>query len=338
MPTCCVQRCRSRSLRKEPGVSFHSFPKKPQLRAKWIEALGKDVNWVPPEWSRVCSKHFHPDDFVQTQSLVRLRPCAVPKFFPQHEHAGTTSGAEATVEGTMDIPTEDSTLSHISQVPPVEEVASTSFATPLQTQGRAIETSFELLWDPLTTMEMEVDSCSPSTERLPVELVSQMSQGTSPIPCDSLVDMQAESSSSVMGGAPSVEQVQQESPVLSQEYMEEKEQHVSELLWDPLVSVDTEEAEGPREGTSGSALEEDSSPGSGNHASQVEEETFTSLPGPSTSAQKLWVSSVPCVGAADTQLLALRSHSSFGKSPGSFCLAWCVILGYRAGAYSRICI
>ncbi|XP_064469005.1 uncharacterized protein LOC135383510 [Ornithodoros turicata] len=169
-----------------------------------------------------------------------------------------------------------------------------------------------------------------------MNLVTQ--KGTSPIPCDSLVDTQAESSSSVMGGAPSVEQVQQESPVLSQEYMEEKEQHVSELLWDPLVSVDTEEAEGPREGTSGSALEEDSSPGSGNHASQVEEKRFTSLPGPSTSAQKLWVSSVPCVGAADTQLLALRSHSSFGKSPGSFCLAWCVILGYRAGAYSRICI
>ncbi|XP_064468695.1 uncharacterized protein LOC135382954 [Ornithodoros turicata] len=288
----------------------------------------------------------------------------------------------------MDIPTEDSTLSQISQEPPVGEVASTSFATPLQTQGRAIETSFELLWDPLTTMEMEVDSCSPSTGHLPVELVSQMSQvvappslmnlvtqkGTSPIPCDSLGDMQAftkvfyctcsaemkyvnlhlhplgnmqadfllhtlqESSSSVMGGAPSVEQVQQESPVLSQEYMEEKEQHVSELLWDRLVSVDTEEAEGPREGTSGSALEEDSSPGSGNHVSQVEEERFTSLPGPSTSAQKLWVSSVPCVGAADTQLLALRSHSSFGKSPGFFCLAWCVILGYRAGAYSRICI
>ncbi|XP_064464783.1 uncharacterized protein LOC135376135 [Ornithodoros turicata] len=204
-----------------------------------------------PTWT--CSKHFHPDDFVQTHSLVRLRPCAVPKFFPQHEHAGTTSGAEATVEGTM--------------------VASTSFAAPLQTQRRAIETSFELLWDPLTTMEMEVDSCSPSTEHLPVELVSQMSQavappspmnlvtqkGTSPIPCDSLVDMQAESASSVMGGAPSVEQVKEESPVLSQEYMEEKEQHVSELLWDPLVSVDTEEAEGPREVHSTSALRKENS-------------------------------------------------------------------------------
>ncbi|XP_064472605.1 uncharacterized protein LOC135387241 [Ornithodoros turicata] len=113
--------------------------------------LGEDVNWVPPEWSRACSKHFHPDDFVQTQSLVRLRPCAVPKFFPQHEHAGTTSGAEATVEGTM------------------------------------------------------------------------------------------------------------ESPVLPQVYIEEKEQHASELLWDPLVSVDTEEAERPQEVHSTSALTKENS-------------------------------------------------------------------------------
>ncbi|XP_064468926.1 uncharacterized protein LOC135383373 [Ornithodoros turicata] len=247
--------------------------KKPTAKSKMDRGLGERRELGAARVEPSLLEALSPSDFVQTQSLVRLRPCAVPKFFPQHDHAGTTSGAEATVEGTMDIPTEDSTLSHISQVPPVEEVASTSFAAPLQTQGRAIETSFELLWDPLTTMEMEVDSCSPSTEHLPVELVSQMSQvvappslmnlvtqkGTSPIPCDSLVDMQAESSSSVMGGAPSVEQVQQESPVLSQEYMEEKEQHVSELLWDPLVSVDTEEAEGPREVHSTSALTKENS-------------------------------------------------------------------------------
>ncbi|XP_064485564.1 uncharacterized protein LOC135398058 [Ornithodoros turicata] len=95
MPSCLVQRCRSRSLNKDPGVPFHAFPKYQEQQAKWIEAFGKDVDWIPPNWARVCSKLFRPEDLDRTStSFVRLRPGAVPTVFLQGPESTSTAPVE----------------------------------------------------------------------------------------------------------------------------------------------------------------------------------------------------------------------------------------------------
>ena len=47
---------------KAKGISFHSFPKNPDMRKKWALALHRD-NYEPKYNHVVCSEHFHPDDF-----------------------------------------------------------------------------------------------------------------------------------------------------------------------------------------------------------------------------------------------------------------------------------
>ncbi|CAN8001253.1 unnamed protein product [Ixodes hexagonus] len=85
MPRCSAMFCRSHSFYKEPGVSFHAFPKDSGLRAKWLEAVGRGNDWQPKKWSQICSKHFRPEDFDRTSLVcVRLRERVVPSVF-NHE-------------------------------------------------------------------------------------------------------------------------------------------------------------------------------------------------------------------------------------------------------------
>ena len=50
--------------KKDPAVTFHSFPlNNPELLRAWMKRLGrKDFN--PTKYSRLCSLHFKPEDFV----------------------------------------------------------------------------------------------------------------------------------------------------------------------------------------------------------------------------------------------------------------------------------
>ena len=47
---------------RSKGISFHSFPKNPDIRKKWALALHRD-NYEPKDNHVICSEHFHPDDF-----------------------------------------------------------------------------------------------------------------------------------------------------------------------------------------------------------------------------------------------------------------------------------
>ena len=54
-------------------ITFHSFPFKNQdLFDKWIRAISRD-NFVPSKWSRLCSLHFHPTDFVENHTYSNLK-------------------------------------------------------------------------------------------------------------------------------------------------------------------------------------------------------------------------------------------------------------------------
>ena len=77
-----------------PGVVLHRFPKNPDQKKKWCSAIPR-ANWEPSDFSRICSLHFDPSDYVSERQdtnkyrktgsdLVkkRLKPEAVPRLFP----------------------------------------------------------------------------------------------------------------------------------------------------------------------------------------------------------------------------------------------------------------
>ncbi|XP_028164132.1 zinc finger protein 260-like isoform X2 [Ostrinia furnacalis] len=77
---CSVQNCSNDTRRKTKtnGLTFHVFPREPQLRHAWIEALGMS-EWEPKDRSTVCSEHFRNSDFYETKcGLRRIKNGAVP--------------------------------------------------------------------------------------------------------------------------------------------------------------------------------------------------------------------------------------------------------------------
>ncbi|XP_047031711.1 zinc finger protein 675-like isoform X4 [Helicoverpa zea] len=78
---CCVQDCgnNSNKTRKDSTsvISFHSLPSNPELRAKWLKAVGRP-NWTVPSYARVCSVHFDQDQINYDGHRVRLKDDAVP--------------------------------------------------------------------------------------------------------------------------------------------------------------------------------------------------------------------------------------------------------------------
>ena len=59
---CCIKNCKERQ-KHGANVSFHQFPKNPELKKQWVKAIKCD-NFEPSSHSRVCSKHFASDCFV----------------------------------------------------------------------------------------------------------------------------------------------------------------------------------------------------------------------------------------------------------------------------------
>uniref|UniRef100_A0A146LLD0 THAP domain-containing protein 11 n=1 Tax=Lygus hesperus TaxID=30085 RepID=A0A146LLD0_LYGHE len=82
---CCVEGCRSKTGKKEPGVHLYRFPGKPhelELKKRWIKAVNRKNDdgseWQPKNWSRVCSKHF----ILGKKSNIHDHPSSVPSIFP----------------------------------------------------------------------------------------------------------------------------------------------------------------------------------------------------------------------------------------------------------------
>jgi len=87
-------------------VTFHTFPSDPEIRDKWIRANPRD-DFVPTKYSRLCSLHFQPSDFIHVRSdtnhrrlktlsenLQRgyLKQDAVPSIFPNAPEYLSTPG------------------------------------------------------------------------------------------------------------------------------------------------------------------------------------------------------------------------------------------------------
>ncbi|CAH0722941.1 unnamed protein product, partial [Brenthis ino] len=80
---CVAYGCNSHSSKKSqdnPNVTFHRFPVDHNERKLWIKALRRD-NWEPTKYSRLCSKHFAPECYIQGSKRKTLRTGAVPTKF-----------------------------------------------------------------------------------------------------------------------------------------------------------------------------------------------------------------------------------------------------------------
>ena len=80
--SCCAYGCQNR-FSKESLIKFHTFPKDPERRRKWIQAVRR-VNFEPTSGSCICSEHFLPSDYRTETHLTRklLKDNAVPSVFP----------------------------------------------------------------------------------------------------------------------------------------------------------------------------------------------------------------------------------------------------------------
>ncbi|KAJ8911257.1 hypothetical protein NQ315_015259 [Exocentrus adspersus] len=82
MVVCSAIGCKSRSERKEAGITFHRFPLNSEMRNKWIENM-KQPGWEPSSKCRLCSKHFEGHFFYKRFDKTFLRDRAAPTIFPE---------------------------------------------------------------------------------------------------------------------------------------------------------------------------------------------------------------------------------------------------------------
>ncbi|KAJ3656581.1 hypothetical protein Zmor_015650 [Zophobas morio] len=60
--SCCAYNCTERANGSN-FISFHRFPKHPELRKKWIIATKRE-DFIPIENTRIYGKHFLESDFI----------------------------------------------------------------------------------------------------------------------------------------------------------------------------------------------------------------------------------------------------------------------------------
>lgn len=144
---CSVPLC-SGSSRLNSKVSFHSFPVDPEVRARWLTKIGRD-SLTPSENTRVCSRHFRPQDFVVTAGGQRgLQKGVLPVLFPWNKHAGPTPDCNMDSESDGDSDSEMETAGRdhdycVTQVMMVDELGKENAA--LRRKIRALERQLETL-------------------------------------------------------------------------------------------------------------------------------------------------------------------------------------------------
>lgn len=86
MMYCAVPSCSSK-VGQSKDVVFHEFPSNMERRERWISTLqalspqDPEDPWMPSEYTKICSKHFTPGDYIQGPKKRYLAPHAVPSQF-----------------------------------------------------------------------------------------------------------------------------------------------------------------------------------------------------------------------------------------------------------------
>ena len=70
---CAVGGCSNNSYRDLESaiegrglLKFYRLPKEPQRKEKWVARMRRQFGWKPSEHTKICSDHFHENDFVAT--------------------------------------------------------------------------------------------------------------------------------------------------------------------------------------------------------------------------------------------------------------------------------
>ncbi|KAI8427274.1 hypothetical protein MSG28_014867 [Choristoneura fumiferana] len=103
MPGCALRYCRnsSKNTAKSSGVTFHRFPRDPNVhREAWTSFVRTDrsePNWCPTEHTYLCSAHFRENDFIYTltgRKFTKLSAVpSIPSEFCQNIPTSVPSGA-----------------------------------------------------------------------------------------------------------------------------------------------------------------------------------------------------------------------------------------------------
>lgn len=81
MPSCAAIGCTNRPSKNLPGITFHRFPRKKEIREAWIKALRRE-KYIPSNTAVVCSEHFIEEDFDRTSCLkTRIKENSIPSVF-----------------------------------------------------------------------------------------------------------------------------------------------------------------------------------------------------------------------------------------------------------------
>ncbi|XP_050073025.1 zinc finger protein 208-like [Anopheles maculipalpis] len=75
--TCAAGSCtyNRRNVRKlKLDIVFHTFPRDPVLRKKWIRFCRRESEWVPKSNEAICSTHFRKEDYQMANSPLMLTP------------------------------------------------------------------------------------------------------------------------------------------------------------------------------------------------------------------------------------------------------------------------
>lgn len=96
MPHCAAFMCSNDAKKKDLEISFHRLPgeNRPDVRKKWIHAIGRPENNLPKVWF-LCSAHFEQSCFDESLDMKaklmgssrikrKLKEDSIPTIFSHH--------------------------------------------------------------------------------------------------------------------------------------------------------------------------------------------------------------------------------------------------------------
>ncbi len=79
---CAVSTCSNSGRKTDRSVSYHTFPKRIDIRRQWIIAC-KRADGFNPEIARVCSEHFCDEDYVRNLKAELLGYVPIRRYLKE---------------------------------------------------------------------------------------------------------------------------------------------------------------------------------------------------------------------------------------------------------------
>ncbi|CAH2003261.1 unnamed protein product [Acanthoscelides obtectus] len=97
------------------SLKFHSLPKNPERRKRWLSALGFEENHQFPKRVELCSKHFGENAFVYgSEGQKTLKRDAIPLISHSLFDPAVSTSSESSVSPEKQEDSDCSTISAIS--------------------------------------------------------------------------------------------------------------------------------------------------------------------------------------------------------------------------------